>query len=126
MGATATGGGGGGGATPNKKIPVLRVTQLCLNFLAKPRIFFRSENNIILCILKGEMPFKMHKIIFFFQIKKIVKKLCVPTLPKIFKPFTRNTLIFLIGLRYVLLAEIFALDSAVVKTHNCSSHMEAS
>ena len=57
---------------PNKKIPVFRVTQPYLNLLVKPRIIFRfsGEKNIILCILKGEMPFKMHKIIFFFQKKK--------------------------------------------------------
>ena len=46
-----------------------------------------------LCILKGKMPFKMHKIIFFPE-----KKICVPTLPKIFRPITRNMLIFLFGL----------------------------
>ena len=34
-----------------------------------------------------------------FSRKKIIKKkLCVPTLPKIFRPVTRNTLIFLFGL----------------------------
>ena len=38
------------------------------------------------------MPFKMHKIIYFFQEKN------VPTLPKIFRPVTRNTLLFLFGL----------------------------
>ena len=43
------------------------------------------------------MPFKMHQIIFFFQKKKIIKKICVPTLPKMFRPVTRNTLIFLFG-----------------------------
>ena len=38
------------------------------------------------------LPFKIHKIIFFFQEKTI----CVPTLnvPKIFRPVTRNTLFF--------------------------------
>ena len=41
-----------------------------------------SGKNIILCILKGEMPFKMHKIIMFSR-KKIV-----PILPKIFRPVT--------------------------------------
>ena len=41
------------------------------------------------------MPFKMHKIIFF-QEKKI-KTICVPTLPKMFRPVTRNTLIYLIS-----------------------------
>ena len=56
------------------------------------------EKNTILCILKGEMPFKMHKIIIIFPEKKI----CVPTLPKIFRPVTRNTLIFLFGLMHIV------------------------
>ena len=34
-----------------------------------------SGKNINLCILKGEMPFKMHKIMGFFPDKKIVKKI---------------------------------------------------
>ena len=34
------------------------------------------------------MPFKMHKIIF--REKKMKKKKCVPTLPKFFRPVTRN------------------------------------
>ena len=29
------------------------------------RHFFSGKKNIILCILKGILPFKMHKIIFF-------------------------------------------------------------
>ena len=46
---------------PNKKnTPVFRVTGPYLNFRF-------SGKNIILCILKGEMPFKMHKIIFFYR-----------------------------------------------------------
>ena len=49
-----------------KKIPVFRVTGPELNLLVKPRFFFRlSGKNIILCILKGKKPFKMHQIIFF-------------------------------------------------------------
>ena len=28
-------------------------------------VLFFLEKNIILCVLKGKMPFKMHKIIFF-------------------------------------------------------------
>ena len=44
------------------------------------------------------MPFKMHKIIFFsrkISLKKTKKKqVCVPTLPKIFRPVAQNTLIF--------------------------------
>ena len=35
----------------------------------------------------------MHKIIFFSR-KKVIKKICVPTLPKIFRPVSRNTLFF--------------------------------
>ena len=35
------------------------------------------------------MPFKMHKIIYYFQKKN------VPTLPKIVRPVTGNTLLFL-------------------------------
>ena len=88
---------------PNKKIPVFRVTRPYLNILVKP-IFFQVfwEKNILLCILKGEMPFKMHKLYFsrlFFPEKKTKKKqnkICVPTLPKSFRPVTRHTLIFLI------------------------------
>ena len=43
------------------------------------------------------MPFKMHlyKIIYFFQIKI---KICMPSLPKIFKLVTQNTFIFLFGI----------------------------
>ena len=41
------------------------------------------------------MPFKMHKF-FFFQRKK--KIMCVPTLPTLFRPITRNILISLFGL----------------------------
>ena len=41
------------------------------------------------------MPFKMHKIIKKFpEKKKKYKYICVPTLPQIFRPVTRNTLIF--------------------------------
>ena len=68
---------------PNKKLPVFRVTRPYLNLLVKPRIFFRFSRIyiIILCILKGEMHFKMHKVIFFFQ-KKIIKTkyVCLPYL----------------------------------------------
>ena len=49
-----------------KEIPVFRVTLPYL-FTGETQIFFQGffEKDIILCILKGEMPFKMHKIIFF-------------------------------------------------------------
>ena len=42
------------------------------------------------------MPLKMN--IFFFK-EQIIKKIYVPFLPKMFRPVTRNTLIFLFGLR---------------------------
>ena len=58
---------------PNKKY-------LCLGFPDPTKIYLWnlefiqvSGKSIILCILKGEMPFKMHKIIFF-QKKKNTKK----------------------------------------------------
>ena len=54
--------------------------------------------NIMLCILKGVMPFKMHKIILFYGKNYI----CVPTLYKMYRPVTRNTLIFLFGLTNLL------------------------
>ena len=52
------------------------------------------EKYIILCILNAEMPFKMHKIIFFPEKKVIKKNICVPTLPKLFRPVTWKTLNF--------------------------------
>ena len=78
----------------NKKVPVFRVTQPYPNLLVKPR-FFSSflGKNIILGILKGISPLKMHKIIFKkIQIKNNLKNMCTyppgPTLPKIFRPVT--------------------------------------
>ena len=72
-----------------KKISVFRVTRPYLNLLVKPRLFsdFLKKKKII-CILKGEMPFKMYKIIFFFPPQKMIEKICLPTLPKIFRPVT--------------------------------------
>ena len=62
---------------PNKKICVIWVTGLKISdrvgthfFLI---LFFLEKKYIILCILKGKMPFKMHKIIFFPKnLKKIL------------------------------------------------------
>ena len=63
--------------------------------MVKPRIFLGFlEENLILCILKGEMPFKMHKIIL--KKKKKKKKIYVFA---IFIPLTRNTLIFYLALQ---------------------------
>ena len=38
------------------------------------------------------MPLKMHKIIYFCYI--FFHNICVSTLPKVFRPVTRSTLIF--------------------------------
>ena len=47
---------------------------------------------MILCILKAEMPFKMHKIIFFSR-----KYVCLPYL-KFSDQLPKNTYFFLFGL----------------------------
>ena len=81
-----------------KKIPVFRVTRPYLNLLVKPRNFFRySGKNIILCILKGEMPFKIHKIIFFSR-KKIIKNKYVCLLNLNFSDLLPETHIFYLAL----------------------------
>ena len=41
------------------------------------------------------MPFKKHEIIFFFPENKYCKKVYVPTLAKIFRNVTGNTLFFI-------------------------------
>ena len=55
--------------TNKKKISVFRVTGLKILGRVGTHIFFHcfffSGKNIILCILKGISPFKMHKIIYF-------------------------------------------------------------
>ena len=58
-------------------------------------------------------PFKMHKIIFFPE--KIITKICVFTLPKIFRPVTLNTLISLNGLIKEGILEINIVVMALVK-----------
>ena len=53
---------------PNKKKSVFLVTGLKILGRVGTHIFliiFFSVKNVILCILKGISPFKMHKIIFF-------------------------------------------------------------
>ena len=77
---------------PNKKIPMFRLTRPYLNLLVKPRIFsgllvkprifFRYSGKIyiILCVLRGEMPFKMHKIIFLQIFFFFFKFVCLPYL----------------------------------------------
>ena len=56
---------------------LFRVTRIYLNLLVKPRIFqVFWQIYIILCILKGEMPFKMHKMILFSRKKKLKNYVC--------------------------------------------------
>ena len=53
-----------------KKISVFRVTGMKSLGKVGTHVFFNNfflEKYIILCILKGNMPFKMHKIIFFLE-----------------------------------------------------------
>ena len=54
---------------PNNKISIFRVTGLkILGRVGKHMLFFWyffSQKNTLLCILKGNLPFKMHKIILF-------------------------------------------------------------
>ena len=77
------------------KISVFMVTQPYVpKFTGETENFFWfSGKNIILCILQGEMSFKMHKIIFF-QKKKNKKNMWT------YRPVrsTLNILIFLFGL----------------------------
>ena len=82
-----------------KKNPVFRVTRPYLNLLVKPRMFFRfSGKNMMLCILKGEMPSKMNKIIFFSRKKKYFKKyVCLPYL-KFSDPLPESHLFFYLAL----------------------------
>ena len=55
---------------------------------------------------------EMHKIIFFPE------KICVPTLPKIFRPVTQNTSIFLFG--HMVQEEIRRIH------HECEGRIEKS
>ena len=57
---------------PNKKISVFGVTELKILGRVGTFDFFFWKKKIILCILKGILPFKMHKIIFFSR--KLEKK----------------------------------------------------
>ena len=75
-----------------KKICAFRVTwpylnvPYCLN-LDFIQVFWKKK---LYAFRKAKCLFKMHKIIFFSRKKYI----CMPTLPKIFRPITRSTLVF--------------------------------
>ena len=49
----------------------------------------------------SKMPFKMHKI-YHFPEKKLIKNICVPTIPKIFRAVTRNTLIIIWHIKLII------------------------
>ena len=84
-----------------QKIPVTTVAQPCVNLLVKPRIFSGfQEKYINVCILKGEMPLKMHRIFIFFRKKIIKKNMCLPNL-KFSDPFTKTHLFFSFGLTHM-------------------------
>ena len=84
---------------PNKKkIPVFRVTRTYLKILVKPRIFLGFLEEIMIC----EMPFKMHKINFFFQKKLSKKYVCLPYL-KFSDPLPETFLFFFIWHNYVFI-----------------------
>ena len=78
------------GYKAKQKIPVFKETRPYLNLL---NFDFFFKKNKILCILKGKMLFKMHKIILLFQIKKI-KYVCLPYL-KFPDPLPKHTYYFI-------------------------------
>ena len=57
---------------PNEKICVFRVTGLKILGREATHFFF-LEKDIILCILKGTLSFKMHKKNFFYRKSEIFK-----------------------------------------------------
>ena len=109
---------------------MFRVTRLYLSLLVKPRIFFWFPGKKIIAffsgkmysisILKGEMPFKMYKIIFFSRKNNYKKKY------KIFRPVTRNSHIFYIMPKYyskilnLILAFIINIISHLIEHLNVS------
>ena len=82
-------------------VALLNLSSWCLVmverlFLAVPHgrlqfVIVVFSDHTYLLFLKGEMPFKMYKIIIF---SRFFLKICMPSLPKIFRPVTRNTHIF--------------------------------
>ena len=80
------------------KMPVFRVTQPYPNLLVKPRFFsgFLGGKYNFMHFERLKCLSKCIRL-YFFSGKRYSKKY-VPTLPTIFRPVTRNTLIFLLGL----------------------------
>ena len=55
---------------PNKRIPVFRVPRPYLNLLVKPEFFQVFFKKTFVSILKGELTFKVHKMILFSRKNK--------------------------------------------------------
>ena len=71
----------GSGYFLNKKNTCVKGNPTLPKFTGETLIFFLDFQGkfIILCIFKGEMHFKMHKIIFFSRKRRIKKKcVCLP------------------------------------------------
>ena len=82
----------------NKKIPVFRVTRPYLNLLVKPRIFFKFSGKKNIFVMHFERQIRLSKCIKLYLSPPPPKKICVPTLPKIFRPTTLNTFFFYLAL----------------------------
>ena len=109
---------------PNKKNHMFRVTLPYLDLLVKP--FFSGflgkkinfihfeRQNIISCILKGQMPFKMHEIYFLIQEKNMCAYPTYYLDLRIFSTVTRNTHIYFIWPEpKVLVPEILDIDEMI-------------
>ena len=97
---------------PNKKIPLFRVTPPYLNLVVKPRIFqvFRKKNIIFLCILKGQMSFKMDKIIYFSRKKIIKKNMCAYPTINFQTRYPKHTYFFIMPLKDCTLVICYVLS----------------
>ena len=93
---------------------MFRVTRPYLNLLAKPSVknleyFSAFLEKYNLCILKGQMPFKMHKIIYFSRIFFFFffKFVCLFYL-KFSDPLPKTHIYFLFGLMLILQSYIIS------------------
>ena len=82
---------------PNKIISVFRVSGPNLNLLVKTRMFsglLEKKYNFMHFERRNAFQNALN---YIFSEIKIIKKLSLPTLPKIIRPVTQNTLIFVFG-----------------------------
>ena len=64
----------------------------------------------------------MHKIVFFPENFFFIKKTCVPTLPKVFRPATRNTLFFILPYQFLAVKIVYSKRTTF---ENCNRHLHA-